>query len=902
MGSLVNKTQTKGVRNMRKRLIGIAALLCLTALAGCQKGGSSSTDSSNSSISSSSSENSSNTSSADTTVHVSNVAITPGRATVYLSNGNTVQFQAIVTPENADNKSVTWSSSNTSIATVDETGLVTCHAQGTASITATSNDDATKKTSATLIVKQYESQEETLNSLDSPAFYETYKRNTQTLDKVNYINDSSKTLLATTFFENQEESKDPYRVGTDNPFKLNITGKVTDKDGVDSMINDPHILVEVSKYNEITKTYTKLEDAALADHLTIAQDKKSVDFKDEAAGNKYRLTIKADSSAYGRIGGNYADINLDIEVVKGYNVYDKADLSLFDNCQAAWNEVKTANGIADVVTSGLVLHSNITITNDDVPASFKYSQQEVETYISSFGPDFNNWCAMKSVTAEQGKDLLIGSFKDRGTLFSRETKTGQENFTFDGNYFKVDCSGIKQVYAFTDDALQTGSVAEEYMPSDPTKGCEGSHAQLFGINEYFHRALPEGFYGNGKVVLRNATVIGNGDLSNDDKYLGGLITFKFNSVDFLASNILTSKSFTTFICEMNDLGVENVETITRIDRCKCYDSYNSMVYVWGVEKNYITNSVMQRAGGAIALLDEVNASDPTSDTHGTPKVDCYNCDFNNPVTGAEPWFVGHKASQLVQMMALFGDIYTPNSNRWLGRNANSHGEHMNILTLGQDGKAYVNLIAVDIDGRSPLSNSLSTGGEMLRGHFNVYNDALYTNLKGGLDMGKLAAADPRLGMETFGGQVLQEALVNGNYLPTYRMIAASQGAQGIIAATKTGHAMLSDAPTTENGVMDISTGFRNGIVADYNNPISLSGVNPALPVQPMNAQYSLTPIPFYADNTGTGDEVAGADYMQDRLTPVLDGLASGDYMSIYLQPSASTEYLGAFIKMQKIGA
>ena len=80
----------------------------------------------------------------------------------------------------------------------------------------------------------------------------------------------------------------------------------------------------------------------------------------------------------------------------------------------------------------------------------------------------------------------------------------------------------------------------------------------------------------------------------------------------------------------------------------------------------------------------------------------------------------------------------------------------------------------------------------------------------------------------------------------------------------------------------------------------MSGVNPSLPKRQLTEDIALTPIPLYAGNSGTDDEVAGADYMSGRLTSTLNGLASGTYMSIYLQPSASTEYIGAFIKMQKL--
>jgi hypothetical protein len=54
--------------------------------------------------------------------------------------GKTHQLTATVNPVSAINKNVSWESSNTAIATVDENGLVTAIAAGTASITVTTED------------------------------------------------------------------------------------------------------------------------------------------------------------------------------------------------------------------------------------------------------------------------------------------------------------------------------------------------------------------------------------------------------------------------------------------------------------------------------------------------------------------------------------------------------------------------------------------------------------------------------------------------------------------------------------------------------------------------------------------------------------------------------------------
>ena len=73
---------------------------------------------------------------------VDGVTVTP--ASVELYRGDTAALNAKVTPLTVEDRTVTWSSSNPSIATVDEFGVVTGVAAGTATIRATSNADNTK--------------------------------------------------------------------------------------------------------------------------------------------------------------------------------------------------------------------------------------------------------------------------------------------------------------------------------------------------------------------------------------------------------------------------------------------------------------------------------------------------------------------------------------------------------------------------------------------------------------------------------------------------------------------------------------------------------------------------------------------------------------------------------------
>ncbi|WP_051204973.1 Ig-like domain-containing protein [Butyrivibrio sp. VCD2006] len=71
-----------------------------------------------------------------------------------LKIGENVTLTATVSPSDADNKEVNWSSSNEAVATVDEEGTVTAISSGQAIITATSDYDEEKTATCTVTVPQ----------------------------------------------------------------------------------------------------------------------------------------------------------------------------------------------------------------------------------------------------------------------------------------------------------------------------------------------------------------------------------------------------------------------------------------------------------------------------------------------------------------------------------------------------------------------------------------------------------------------------------------------------------------------------------------------------------------------------------------------------------------------------
>jgi hypothetical protein len=93
-----------------------------------------------------------------TTLEVSSVNVTPA-SMILTAGGATGTLAAAVIPADATNKTVTWSSSNTTVATVSSSGIVTPIKAGTATITVTTIDGNFTATSDITIPAVYESNE-----------------------------------------------------------------------------------------------------------------------------------------------------------------------------------------------------------------------------------------------------------------------------------------------------------------------------------------------------------------------------------------------------------------------------------------------------------------------------------------------------------------------------------------------------------------------------------------------------------------------------------------------------------------------------------------------------------------------------------------------------------------------
>ena len=631
----------------------------------------------------------------DKKVAVTSITLNAENAKVYL--GKTFQIVATVAPQDATDKKVTYTSSDATIASVSETGLVTGLVAGNAVITVTSVSDPTVTKALNVVVTDDDSFELDVTQLKEPAFMSTVAQHTSKLDKVEEIQTKGNKTEKNTFYENADGGVDVYKVGSQNPFEFVVGALSINEELEETIIQNIHSKVKLEINGD--EGYRVLEGEELESYVTITDDNTKFQFTERAENGFFRLTISADETKYASVEATCEPVVFEFQVIDAYNVYQFKDLALFDTTgRDEWKGIQEELGVDPKDVHGLVLHTDIEIENEDLPAGFKLSEEDVEEAADSSYASFSNWLAdyadqskedgtpYGEVTVEEGKSWLKDSLKDWETIFERSTDE-DTNFRFEGNYFGIDYSKVKQVYDFSSDLVDHSY--EKLAGSMTDFWRDGSHSQFFGLNVSSNGYL-------GEVSFKNLSIKGNGKYSSDAKYMGGMMTFKTDNTAFSASNVLTFDTFLTALSQNLNRGEGVDYGSMSFDRFKSVDSYNSMFYLYGTENNTITNSSCFNAGGAILLLDEVRASTIPSHAGVTPHVVVENTFMESFINQSTPWFVVHDAAALVSTLEVIGGEAS-----YINALAKKHNGN-SFIKKTDDNSNVINLIAIDISGADAL--------------------------------------------------------------------------------------------------------------------------------------------------------------------------------------------------------
>ena len=805
-------------------------------------------------------------------------------------------------------RTVTWESSDPTIATVSN-GRVEAKLPGHSTITARAGEKHAE-CEVTVSKVVYDTD---LVQLKMPSWYTNgYQAKTANLDDVDDI--QTEALNLSTFFENEEGKADSYKVGSENPFKIHVSGVyMIDESTMETeQAPNPYVNVKVelkgegNTYSEVGEEYYTVSGFPTLD---------TFQFTPNANGKHFRITFSGDTTGYSTVEA--APLPFEFDVFDGWNVYDKKDLIAFDTRDVCtddmwpgdhWakerQELKDAgNYPTSGRVNGMAIHRALTLDNSMVPNDLKYSEAEVDEYIANHTDDFRAWIALKTengtpYTEESAREALIGSPKDFITLFYRDTHDG-ENFYFEGNYNTLNFEALEQGFAFGGGVGQDHGAKLEEGTLSTYQHTSMSRNQIFGYNcEHEH---PQTTVRGGNVYMRNLTVQGNGRYSSDDLYMGGYMIVKTCATDFYATNFIVYNSFMAFLSQMNsDYDREGIYPMY-LDRCKSYGSYNSMCYTWGTQYNYISNSYFEKAGGALFLMDDVNYSEEWGVDEGTgqittmhapSKIYSYNCKLENKATGTEPWFVMYNAAALLDQLKTIGG-----KNGYLGKTAvelqkADPGETYNTmvgLKKDESGNSIpiVNIIAIDMSGGNIANDTKDGKGHDLEGAF-YFTDENF-NPTWGMDLGRLKGEGEAGAMKTYksyfgsnpgmifesstGANSMLGDAGGGNgfsFLPTFASINPQ------LAMLPYFHTLPAIADLNMDGEDDtyITLGGQTEKDAE-DNPIPVIGADALL----------------YAMSSGayTGNEAA----------TMRKNMVKGNYMASYIKPNPSTTgcYLGCLLGM-----
>jgi hypothetical protein len=165
--------------------------------------------------------------------------VTLDQTTLSLTTGSTGTLKATVAPEDATNQTVTWSSSDEAVATVDEKGVVTAVSAGTATITATATNgtestDDDQSASCTVNVTKRSSSSGSSGSPTTTTTTTTNSDGSQTTTTTNKVTGTTTSTTtgkdgATTTVETKKDGT----VTTTNKTAQGVTtSSVADQDGV----------------------------------------------------------------------------------------------------------------------------------------------------------------------------------------------------------------------------------------------------------------------------------------------------------------------------------------------------------------------------------------------------------------------------------------------------------------------------------------------------------------------------------------------------------------------------------------------------------------------------------------------------------------------------------------------
>lgn len=578
-------------------------------------------------------------------IEATSIALNKTETSIIL--GSTETLTVTFTPGNTSNKDVVWSTSDATVASVNN-GVVTANKVGTATITATSASNDQLNASCTVSVTDTV----VLSSVSAKHEFVVYEANKAKPD----TGDDG-------FYDRTQV----YKVGDDNNF--NVKPELTVLDVTTG------IPVSASEWNyDFTITATYNGQTAGSEYFSVVDAREcDVKFTEAAVGKTFTINIAPGGVSQSRVASLTKSIT--VEVLDGYNVYDAKELGYFDTraaddgidevymeggvqWKAKWTEFKTANNLRNnYAPASLILQQDIKVTPKDIPSNFIYTAKEA---------------------SDVGDAAAANSMRDWINIYGR---TIAGDFILDGNYFALDFSELPLIKREGYEKTEEGAVV--------------GHSSIFKT-----------MAGN-DIKFRNINMTGNAQKAQSDAdkiYGGGLIFVKgAGSETFSAYNIIATKFFITFMGQTPHIPGYPITKFS-LDKVKCFNNYNSFMYNWGSTVT-ASNSLFRSCGGPIIIQDHAGTDDYEANngfvTFGyVPTTTFVDCTLKNLVNGTEAWFKQFGADLLAPTIKSLSDLlYGTGFSKSFVTNAAGEGK-LNMALSAAGEVSYFNFIVLNKSGKA----------------------------------------------------------------------------------------------------------------------------------------------------------------------------------------------------------